>query len=82
MMHLLISGAALSVDNLIVGFALGAYKVSLPIAAAIIATVSVTVSLIGLELGHRIGRRIEYDAGLLAGGVLTAVGIAIAAGLI
>jgi manganese efflux pump family protein len=82
MMHLLISGAALSVDNLIVGFALGAYKVSLPIAAAIIATVSVTVSLIGLELGHRIGRRIEYDAGLLGGGVLTAVGIAIAAGLI
>jgi putative Mn2+ efflux pump MntP len=82
MMRLLISGAALSVDNLIVGFALGAYKVSLPIAAAIIATVSVTVSLIGLELGHRIGRRIEYDTGLLDGGVLAAVGIAIAAGVL
>jgi putative Mn2+ efflux pump MntP len=82
MTRLLISGAALSVDNLIVGFALGTYRVSLPVAAAIIAAVSVTASLIGLELGHRIGRRIEYDAGLLGGGVLAAVGVAIAVGLI
>jgi manganese efflux pump family protein len=82
MTRLLISGAALSVDNLIVGFALGTYKVSLPTAAAIIAAISVTASLIALELGHRIGRRIKYDAGLLGGGVLAAVGIAIAAGLI
>jgi putative Mn2+ efflux pump MntP len=78
----LISGAALSVDNLIVGFALGTYNVSLPIAAAIIAAVSVIASLIGLEVGHRIGRRIEYDVGILAGGVLTAVSIAIGVGLI
>jgi putative Mn2+ efflux pump MntP len=82
MTRLLISGAALSVDNLIVGFALGTYKVSLPVAAAIIAAVSVTASLIGLEVGHRIGRQIEYNLGILGGGVLTAVGIAIAAGLI
>jgi manganese efflux pump family protein len=82
MIRLLLSGAALSVDNLIVGFALGTYKVSLPAAAAIIAAVSVIASLIGLELGHRIGRRIEYDAGLLGGGVLAAVGVAIATGLI
>jgi manganese efflux pump family protein len=82
MTRLLISGAALSVDNLIVGFALGTYNVSLPIAAAIIAAVSVIASLIGLEVGHRIGRRIEYDVGILAGGVLTAVSIAIGVGLI
>jgi putative Mn2+ efflux pump MntP len=82
MTRLWISGAALSVDNLIVGFALGTYKVSLLIAAAIIAAVSVIASLIGLEVGHRIGRRIEYNVGILGGGVLTAVGIAIAAGII
>jgi tetrahydromethanopterin S-methyltransferase subunit G len=35
-----------------------------------------------LEVGHRIGRRIEYDVGILAGGVLTAVSIAIGVGLI
>jgi manganese efflux pump family protein len=82
MTGLLISGAALSVDNLIVGFALGTYRVSLPIAAAIIAAVSVSASLIGLEVGHRIGRRIEVDVGIVGGAVLILVGLAIAAGLI
>jgi hypothetical protein len=43
----------------------------------LIATVSVSPS--GIELGHRTGRRIEYDARLLAGRVLAAVGIVIAA---
>lgn len=81
MPRLLISGAALSVDNLIVGFALGAYKVSLPVAAMVIAAISVTITIIGLELGHRIGRQIEYDAGMLSGSVLAAVGLAITAGL-
>ncbi len=42
-------------DNLAVGFALGAYRVSLPVAALVIGAVSVAMSLAGLELGARIG---------------------------
>lgn len=52
--RLLLSGAALSIDNLIVGFALGTYNVPFAAAVAIIATVSMTMSLAGLELGERV----------------------------
>ncbi len=55
--RLLVTGIALSFDNLAVGFALGTYHVSLPAAAAVIGTVSVVMSLAGLELGARIGMR-------------------------
>jgi putative Mn2+ efflux pump MntP len=49
---LLISGLALSIDNLAVGFALGMYHVALPTAAVVIGAVSVTMALAGLELGR------------------------------
>lgn len=80
--RLLVVGAALSVDNLIVGFALGAYHVSVALAAAIIAAVSVALSLAGLELGQHLGQRIERDSEILSAGILIAVGAAIAAGLL
>ena len=47
---LLVSGAALSIDNLAVGFALGAFHVSLALAAIVIGVISISMSLIGLEL--------------------------------
>lgn len=47
----------------------------------VIAGISVTVTIIGLEVGHRIGRQIEYDAGMLGGSVLAALGLPITAGL-
>ena len=53
--QLLVTGIALSIDNLAIGFALGAYHVNLAAAAVIIGAVSVTLSLIGLELGDRPG---------------------------
>jgi len=53
--RLLVTGLALSVDNLAVGFALGAYKAGLLVSALLIGAVSVALSLIGLELGGRIG---------------------------
>jgi putative Mn2+ efflux pump MntP len=81
-MRLVVASAALSIDNLIVGFALGAYHVSLLVAALVIAGVSVGLSLIGLELGGRIGERFEKTSELLGGGVLVAVGVAIALGVI
>jgi putative Mn2+ efflux pump MntP len=48
--HLVVIGGALSIDNLVIGFALGAYRVELVVAAATIAAVSVALSLLGLEL--------------------------------
>jgi manganese efflux pump family protein len=82
MPRLLISGAGLSVDNLVVGFALGTYGVSFALAAIIIAVTSVTMSLVGLEIGDRLGSRFEHDTELLGGIVLIAVGAAIAIGIL
>ena len=82
MPQLLISGAALSVDNLVVGFALGTYGVSFALAAIIIAVTSVAMSLIGLEIGDRLGSRFEHDTELLGGIVLIAVGAALAIGIL
>jgi putative Mn2+ efflux pump MntP len=82
--RLLASGFALSIDNLVVGFALGAYHVSLATAAIVIGLVSAAMSLAGLELGAKLGSALGGafgKRGELAGGVvLAAVGIAIAAG--
>lgn len=80
--RLLVTGLALSIDNLAVGFSLGAYRISLPVAAAVIGAVSVTLSLIGLELGKRIGSVVGHRGELLGGAVLIAVGILVAAGFV
>jgi putative Mn2+ efflux pump MntP len=80
--RLILTGLAISVDNLAVGFALGAFHVSLAVAAITIGTVSVTLSMVGLELGAQIGIRTGHRGELLGGLVLIAVGAAIAAGLI
>jgi manganese efflux pump family protein len=80
--RLLITGLAISVDNLAVGFALGAFHVSLAVAAVTIGGVSVAMSLIGLELGAQIGARVGQRGELLGGLVLIGVGGAVAAGLI
>jgi len=74
--------ASLSIDNLIVGFALGAYTVPIVVAVTVIAVVSVALSLIGLELGDQLGTRVEHNSELLAGIVLICVGAAIATGLL
>ena len=78
--RLLITGFALSIDNLAVGFALGTYHVGLAVAAIAIGAVSVTMSLIGLELGHRLGAWTRGRGEVLGGLVLIGVGIAIATG--
>jgi len=80
--RLLVTGIALSIDNLAVGFALGAYHVNLVLAAVIIGVVSVTLSLAGLELGDRLGTKVGERGELIGGLVLIAVGIAIAAGVL
>jgi manganese efflux pump family protein len=80
--RLLLLGAGLSIDNLIVGFALGTYHAPLVLGIALIAIVSVGLSLIGLELGARLGTSVEHASELLGGIVLICVGAAIATQLI
>jgi manganese efflux pump family protein len=78
--RLLLSGLALSLDNLVVGFALGTYNTSIVVGAIVIGAVSVALSLIGLEIGARIGKWAGDRGEQLAGLMLISVGIAIAAG--
>ena len=80
--RLLVTGAALSIDNLAVGFALGTFHVSLALAAIVIGAISVLMSLIGLELGNRIGTRTGERGELLGGLVLIGVGVAVASGIV
>jgi putative Mn2+ efflux pump MntP len=79
--RLLVTGAALSIDNLVVGFALGTHKVPLALAAVVIAVVSVAMSLVGLELGRQLGRVVEKWSNEIGGAVLILVGVTIALGL-
>jgi putative Mn2+ efflux pump MntP len=80
--RLLITGLALSIDNLAVGFALGTFHVNLAVAAILIGFVSVAMSLVGLELGNRIGARVGDRAELVGGLVLVGVGAFVASGLV
>lgn len=77
--RLLVTGLALSIDNLAIGFALGAYDVSLILAAVVIGAVSVVLSLIGLELGSRLGAKTGQRGVLIGGLILIGVGVALAA---
>lgn len=83
--RLLVTGLALSMDNLVVGFAVGTFPVSLAAAVIVIAAVSVAMSLAGLELGSRLGARLGARTGsrgeILGGLALIGVGIALAAGV-
>jgi putative Mn2+ efflux pump MntP len=79
---LILMGAALSIDNLVVGFALGSNDVPLAEAAIVIATVSVGMSLVGLEIGRRLGRVVERWSAELGAAVLVLAGILITTGVL
>ena len=80
--RLIVLAVALSIDNLAIGFALGAYHVNVFLAAGVIGVVSVGLTLAGLELGRRLGPRLG-DWGERAGGILlVAVGVTVAAGVL
>lgn len=80
--QLLVLAVALSLDNLVVGFALGVYRVPLAETAIVIGVVSVAMSLLGLELGQRLGERVEEWAEEIGGGVLVLIGLALALGVL
>lgn len=78
--RLLISGLALSIDNLVVGFALGTYGIGIAFGAILIGAVSVAMSLVGLELGGLLGRWAGQRSEQMSGVILILVGAAIAGG--
>jgi putative Mn2+ efflux pump MntP len=80
--RLVVTALALSLDNLVVGFALGVYPVPLAEAAIVIGVVSVALSLVGLELGSRLGARVEAWSEEIGGAVLILVGLALALGFL
>jgi putative Mn2+ efflux pump MntP len=76
---LLVTGFALSIDNLVIGFGLGVTKTPLVASLLVFAVVSVGLTLAGLELGRTLGTRMQGRADWVAGVVLIAVGALIAA---
>jgi len=80
--QLLVSGLALSLDNLVAGFALGAYQVNIATGAVVFGVVSVAMSLVGLEFGARLGSRAGQRGELIGSVILIGVGVAIGLGVI
>jgi putative Mn2+ efflux pump MntP len=78
--RLLVTGAALSLDNLAVGFALGTAGVPVVVAVIVFGVVSVALSLAGLELGAKLGTVVGDKGRIIAGIALIGVGGAMAAG--
>ncbi len=78
--RLVLLAGILSIDNLVIGFALGTYHVNIAVAAVTIAGISVALSLLGLEIGGRLGERLGPRSGLVGGAVLVVVGIAVGTG--
>ena len=76
--RLLLTGLALSMDNLVVGFSLGVQHTPVAEAIVVFAAVSVCLSLLGLEVGRRLGAAVEFGAEYAAGFVLMAVGFFVA----
>lgn len=82
LVRLVVLAAGLSIDNLVIGFALGARDTPLVLSVIVIGVVSVALSLLGLELGSRLGSEVGHRSELLGAGVLVAVGAAILAHVI
>ncbi|HXS66444.1 MAG TPA: manganese efflux pump [Streptosporangiaceae bacterium] len=77
-----VSAFALSLDNLIAGFALGSYQMNLITGALVFGFVSIGMSLAGLELGAKLGNWAGDGGELIGGVVLVGVGVAIGTGVL
>jgi putative Mn2+ efflux pump MntP len=77
---MLLVALSVSMDELAVGVALGAFRLPLVPVIAAIAAQAFVASLLGLRLGSALGERIGRRAGLLAGLSLCAVAAWLAAG--
>ena len=77
--RLLVSGAALSLDDFAVGLALGAVAVPIAVAVLVFGIASAIMSIIGLELGAKLGTAVGDHGEVVAGIVLIFVAGAMAA---
>jgi len=77
--RILVGSLVLSIDNLVVGVALGAFGVPVVVAALVIGAISVSMSVVAFELGSRMATKVAYDGELLAATVLICVGLAVLA---
>ena len=71
--HLLslhLHGSALSIDNLVVGFALGPYKAPIALAEIVLAVLSIGMSPIGFKIGDPLGAQVERCSSEIRGMVL------------
>jgi manganese efflux pump family protein len=78
--RLLVSGAALSLDDFAVGLALGAVAVPIAVAVLVFGIASAIMSIIGLELGAKLGKAAGEHGEVAAGIILIGVAGAMAAG--
>jgi putative Mn2+ efflux pump MntP len=62
--------AALSLDNLTVGFALGMLNLPMGLAAVVFGAMSLVMTLVGLEIGRFLGSRMSISSDKLSGAVL------------
>ena len=81
-LRLLLSGLALSLDNLVAGFALGTAGLPILAGALVIGLVSAALSLAGLEIGAWLGSRAGGRGARLGSVILIAVGAALGFGLL
>jgi manganese efflux pump family protein len=72
--------AALSLDNLVAGFALGLGEVAPLLLAGVIGACSTSFTLIGLQIGSEGRRHWETPAEIASGVVLIALAVAVAGG--
>jgi putative Mn2+ efflux pump MntP len=80
--QVLMTGLALSLDNLVVGVGMGAQGVRLLNSAVIFAVVSIVVSIVGLQLGKSLGSRLERGTEYVGGLTLIVLGVLFLFGLI
>lgn len=72
---LLLLAAALSLDNLAIGFSLGLIHAPLLVAAGFMGACSLVLTVVGLELGRQLGKRIGERSELFSGLILVAAGL-------
>ncbi len=70
-------GLGVSLDELAVGFSLGAVRAWLPIAVAGVALQAAVLTFVGLLVGQKLGTRLAERADRVAGLLLIAVGVAL-----
>jgi len=73
--NLFFPALALSIDNLIVGFSLGARHLNVVQSILAICAASLLLSSLGLEIGNRIRKVVEEYSEIIAGSILILVGV-------